>query len=135
MRIPLGFEEPVAIAWSPYPLCCLATISVCTDQCQPKSPEGNHPPSFYISWLLSPVDMAHKGHFQHRRLVWALRLILAWIFLVARGGSHPLQARSWGQPGLTAKVSPGQLQLAGEDSFSLIPNAQKPDLDLSCKRT
>ncbi|GAB1293404.1 Retbindin [Apodemus speciosus] len=57
--------------------------------------------------------MAHKGHFQHRRLDWALRLILAWIFLVARGGSHPLQARSWGQPGLTAKVSPGQLQLAG----------------------
>ncbi|XP_052022341.1 retbindin [Apodemus sylvaticus] len=65
--------------------------------------------------------MAHEGHFQHRRLVWALRLILAWIFLVADGGSHPLQARSWGQPGLTAKVNTGQLQLAGHPQSLVLP--------------
>ncbi|XP_034378305.1 retbindin isoform X2 [Arvicanthis niloticus] len=65
--------------------------------------------------------MAHKGLFQHSGLGWALRLILAWIFLVACGGSHPLQARSWGHPGLAAKVSTDQLQLAGHLQSSVLP--------------
>jgi hypothetical protein len=62
--------------------------------------------------------MAHEGHSQHSGLVWALRPILAWIFLVACGWSHPLQTRSWGHPGLAAKVRTGQLQPAGEHSLS-----------------
>ncbi|EGW00607.1 retbindin [Cricetulus griseus] len=57
--------------------------------------------------------MANKGHFQPNILNWALRLILAWIFLVACGGSHPLQARFWEHPGLAANVSTSQLHLAG----------------------
>ncbi|XP_059120455.1 retbindin [Peromyscus eremicus] len=57
--------------------------------------------------------MAHKGHFQPSSLDWALRLILAWIFLVACGGSHPLQARLWGHAGLAANVGTSQLHLAG----------------------
>lgn len=123
MRIPLGFEELLVIAWPPllWPILCAAwqRFLVCSYQCQPKSPEGSRPSSLYISWLLSQVDMAHKGHFQHSGLAWALRLILAWIFLVARGDSHPLQAKSsWGHPGLAAKVSTGQLQPAGEHSLS-----------------
>ncbi|XP_031196474.1 retbindin [Mastomys coucha] len=66
--------------------------------------------------------MAHKGHFQHSGLAWALRLILAWIFLVARGENHPLQAKSsWGHPGLAAKVSTGQLQPAGHPQSSVLP--------------
>lgn len=66
--------------------------------------------------------MAHEGHFQHSGMVWALRLILAWVFLVTCGGSHPLQARSWGHPGLAANVSTGQLQLAGHPQSSVPPS-------------
>ncbi|XP_036044104.1 retbindin isoform X2 [Onychomys torridus] len=63
--------------------------------------------------------MAHKGHFQPSSLDWALRLILAWIFLVACGGSHPLQARFWGHPGLAANVGASQLHLAGNPPSSV----------------
>ncbi|EDL10974.1 retbindin, isoform CRA_a [Mus musculus] len=66
--------------------------------------------------------MAHEGHSQHSGLVWALRPILAWIFLVACGWSHPLQTRSWGHPGLAAKVRTGQLQPAGHPQSSVLPS-------------
>ncbi|XP_075834014.1 retbindin [Microtus pennsylvanicus] len=62
--------------------------------------------------------MAHKGHLQPSSLDWALRLILAWIFLVACGGSHPLQVMFWGQPGLPASVGTNQLHLAGHPQSS-----------------
>lgn len=124
MRIPVGLEEPLAITWPPHlwPILCAAwqRFLVCTYQCQLKSPEGSHPSSLFISWLLSQVDMAHEGHSQHSGLFWALRPVLPWIFLVACVGSHPLQTRSWGHPGLAAKVSTGQLQPAGEHSLSAL---------------
>ncbi|XP_055477574.1 retbindin [Psammomys obesus] len=59
--------------------------------------------------------MAHKGHF------WALRLILALIFLVACGRGHLLQAGFWGPAGLAANVSTGQLHLAGHPRLSVPP--------------
>ncbi|CAH6813949.1 Rtbdn [Phodopus roborovskii] len=63
--------------------------------------------------------MAHKGHFQPSILNWVLQLILAWIFLVACGGSHPLKARFWGHPGLAANVGRSQLHLAGHPQSSV----------------
>ncbi|CAO2610946.1 Rtbdn [Lemmus lemmus] len=71
------------------------------------------------SWLLSQVDMAHKGNFQPSSRDWALRLILAWIFLVACGGSHPLQVMFWGHPGLPASVGTSRLHLAGHPQSSV----------------
>ncbi|XP_005087377.1 retbindin [Mesocricetus auratus] len=73
--------------------------------------------------------MAHKGHFQPSIPDWARRLILACFFLVTRGGSHPLQARSWGHPGLAADVGTSQLHLAGRPQP--YPRIQDPDSQTS----
>ncbi|KAM7332774.1 hypothetical protein ACRRTK_009482 [Alexandromys fortis] len=73
--------------------------------------------------------MAHKGHLQPSSLDWALRLILAWIFLVACGGSHPLKVMFWGHPGLPASVGTNQPHLAELEG----PEASSPGAPLeSC---
>ncbi|XP_012665632.1 retbindin [Otolemur garnettii] len=57
--------------------------------------------------------MACWGHIQSNGLAWALQLTLAWILLEACGGSHTLQARSWGHHGLATDLDTDQVHLEG----------------------
>jgi hypothetical protein len=71
--------------------------------------------------------MAGRGHIQPSALATALRLTLAFILLGVYGGSHPLQARSWGHHKLAANLGISQLHLAGEHPRPcLIPHTQEP---------
>uniref|UniRef100_A0A8C0WYG9 Folate receptor-like domain-containing protein n=1 Tax=Castor canadensis TaxID=51338 RepID=A0A8C0WYG9_CASCN len=76
----------------------------------PPTPRGTAKPP--LTWLLSQVDMAGRGHIQPSALATALRLTLAFILLGVYGGSHPLQARSWGHHKLAANLGISQLHLA-----------------------
>lgn len=112
VKLPLGLR-----AWPPLvlPILCASWHYFwCPLTSAELNLQDSHTSPLHTSWLLSQVDMAHKGHFQPSSLDWALRLILTWIFLVACGGSHPLQVMFWGHPGLPASVGTTQLHLAGE---------------------
>ncbi|XP_020011497.1 retbindin [Castor canadensis] len=63
--------------------------------------------------------MAGRGHIQPSALATALRLTLAFILLGVYGGSHPLQARSWGHHKLAANLGISQLHLAGDNQASV----------------